>query len=118
MADLRHMAEFAERRQRPERLGAVAAGRRVAVRPVEIEYLVQPGLDLVPGLVAAFGNVHPKRNRRDVAGHRIVAVRLQRLQVLVMAATGAGRHAVAAPRRPGDALLTHSRYQYWRTGPL
>src|SRR5713226_6689302 len=77
MADPRHMAELADRRQRFERPGAAAAGLRVAVGAVEMQHLVQPGLDIVPGLVMALGDMNAQRHRGDVARPRVVAILAQ-----------------------------------------
>ena len=90
MTDPGDIAELADRRQITELTRRRAAGPRVAVGAVEIEHLMEPGLDVVPGLFARRCDMDAQRHRSDRQRPRIVAVGAQGFEVFVMAAPGAG----------------------------
>src|SRR5215472_14112431 len=110
MADPGHMAELADRREPVKRAFRVTRRLQVNPRAVEMQNLMQPGLRLVPRLVARLGEMDADRDRSDLARRAVVAELLKEFDIFCVAAPGSGRQVITAPRRPGDALITHRSY--------
>jgi hypothetical protein len=118
MPDTGDMAKLADRRQDRERARGAAARLGIAVRAIEIQHLVQPSFDLVPGPFSRLRQMQADRHGGHQAARWIVPEFPQELFVERMAAADTRRHVITAPRRPPNALFPHRGHPDRRSGAL